>query len=34
VNLGNCVARRKSLGGTSVDNVEAQLAYVREKLKG
>ena len=34
VDLGNCVARRKSLGGTSVDNVEAQLAYVREKLKG
>ncbi len=32
VDLGNCVARRKSLGGTSVDNVEAQLAYVREKL--
>lgn len=34
VDLGNCVARRKSLGGTSVDNVEAQLDYVREKLKG
>ena len=32
VDLGNCVARRKSLGGTSVENVEAQLAFVREKL--
>ena len=32
VDLGNCVARRKSLGGTSVESVEAQLAYVREKL--
>ena len=32
VDLDNCVARRKSLGGTSVENVEAQIGYVRGKL--
>ena len=33
VDLTNCAERRKSLGGTSVDNVERQISYVREKIK-
>ena len=32
IDLGNCVATRISEGGTSVASVEAQIAYVREKL--
>ncbi len=30
--LENCVKRRSSLGGTSVENVEKQLAWVRQQL--
>lgn len=32
VNLENCVKRRISKGGTSVQSVEAQIEYVKEKL--
>ena len=32
VSLANCVARRTSLGGTGAGSVEAQIAYVREKI--
>ena len=33
VDLDNCVARRISLGGTSVGSVEDQIAYVRAELE-
>lgn len=33
VNLENCVKRRISEGGTSVQSVEKQIAYVREQIK-
>ena len=32
VDLDQCVERRRSLGGTSVESVEAQLAFVRARL--
>ena len=33
IDLENCVRRRNSLGGTSVENVEAQIKYVRQEMK-
>ena len=33
VNLENCVARRRSFGGTSPDSVRAQILYVRGELR-
>ena len=33
IDLDNCVARRKSEGGTSVGSVEAQIAYVKSVLQ-
>ena len=32
INLENCVARRISKGGTSVESVEAQIAFVNSKI--
>ena len=33
IDLDNCVRRRGSYGGTSVENVEMQIGYVREELR-
>ncbi len=33
VDLYNCVSKRKSFGGTSVESVEAQIEYVKEAIK-
>ncbi len=33
VDLYNCVLKRKSFGGTSVESVEAQIGYVKEAIK-
>ena len=33
ISLETCVAKRISVGGTSVGSVEAQIAYVREQIK-
>ena len=33
IDLNNCVEKRRSAGGTCRASVEAQIAYVKEKLK-